>query len=154
MRAYSYRTKKKFDELLQSELDKRTMEHSQYKEIEKPIPNPTHTKEEIIKILNVSKLEGFTYFKDKERNKILADLQKPGLYFKWSGNVVRYVGRAKHLGNRIRNNYNKLENTDLISYITYDDQKYYMDELYYIWRCYPYNDLNREVARSLEKLHA
>jgi hypothetical protein len=127
------------------------MEHSQYKEIEKPIPTPTHTRKQLLKIINTKYSH---QRRGKEVNAIYADMQKPGLYFKWSGNVVRYVGRASHLGNRIKNNNEKLETTDLISYITYDDQKYYMDELYYIWRCYPYNDLNREVARSLDKVHA
>jgi hypothetical protein len=114
----------------------------------KPIPTPSHTRKQLLKVINTK----YSFQRrGKEVNAIYADMQKPGIYFKWSDNVVRYVGRASHLGKRIKNNNEKLDSTDLISYITYDDQTYYVDELHYISMCYPNNYLNREVARSLEK---
>lgn len=113
----------------------RKVEESKNDKFNKEIPTPKYTKQELV----VSK-----------NQKIINDLAKPGLYFLWRDNHVRYVGRAKILKNRLRK-HDKIKSNDLVSYIVYEDNKYFADELFYIWKCYPYNYLNNEVSKALEE---
>lgn len=81
---------------------------------------------------------------------IKKDLKKGGIYFLYRDNVVRYVGRAKRLRGRLEN-HDKIKPNDLVAYIAYDNDKFYADELYYIWKCYPTNILNSQVRDALPK---
>lgn len=101
--------------------------------MERTVPIPKHTKRELL---------------NSENKLIKDDLNKSGLYFLWRDNVVRYVGRASKIRNRL-SNHDKISPDDLVSYIPYDDKKYFADELFYIWKCYPNNYLNSEVSHAI-----
>lgn len=101
--------------------------------MERTVPIPRHTRKELL----------------TSKNEVINnDLNKGGLYFLWRDNVVRYVGRGDILRKRLQN-HDKINPDDLVSYIPYDDKKYFADELFYIWKCYPNNYLNYEVAKAL-----
>ena len=101
--------------------------------MERTVPIPKHTRKELL----------------TTKDQVINDnLSKGGLYFLWRDNVVRYVGRGDILRKRLLN-HDKINPNDLVSYIPYDDKKYFADELFYIWMCYPHNYLNSEVAKAL-----
>ncbi len=122
--------------LLQMETHAATRAAEQKYSTMRPVPIPEYTRKELLST------------KDKE---IISDLNKGGLYFLWRDNVVRYVGRGDIIKNRLLN-HNKITPNDLVSYIPYDNEKYFVDESYYIWQCYPHNYLNSEVAKALGRI--